>query len=189
MKVYFSTSISKMTDEVRNNCKTIIDVLERSGHKVLSHGILDKNHKFYTDQTEEEALAAHKYLTKLKKQADIILLEVTNQSIGIGQEIATSLTLNKPVIALYQKGFHPHILRDDGGDLLLLNSYTADILPQVVADSIDYAGTHQDVRFNFFISPTIGNYLDELSKEKKIPRSVYLRSLIEADMRKSKDLD
>ncbi|PIR62289.1 MAG: hypothetical protein COU65_04280 [Candidatus Pacebacteria bacterium CG10_big_fil_rev_8_21_14_0_10_42_12] len=184
MKIYFSTSISKMSDEIRDNCIKIIEVLEDSGHKVLSHGILDKNHNFYLEQSEDESLAAQKQLTKLKKQADIILLEVTNQSIGIGQEISTSLTLNKPVIALFHESHTPHILRDDGGDLLLLNSYTKANLKQTLIDSIEYASSHQDVRFNFFISPKIGAYLDELSKEKKIPRSVYLRSLIEADMNK-----
>ena len=79
------------------------------------------------------------------------------------------------------------MLRDEGGDLLLLAPYNDGNLETVLADALDYASSHQDVRFNFFISPAIGNYLDWISKEKKIPRSVYLRNLIEKDMEENEE--
>ncbi|MBU1088374.1 hypothetical protein KKA02_00630, partial [Patescibacteria group bacterium] len=41
-----------------------------------------------------------------------------------------------------------------------------------------------DVRFNFFVSPKILSYLDWVAKTKRIPRSVFLRGLIEKEMRK-----
>jgi hypothetical protein len=44
-----------------------------------------------------------------------------------------------------------------------------------------------DTRFNFFISPKIGNFLDWIAKKKKLPRAVYLRKLIEDDMDKNKE--
>jgi hypothetical protein len=53
----------------------------------------------------------------------------------------------------------------------------------------DYLSDTQDVRFNFFISPQIGNYLDWVSKNKRIPRAVYLRRLIEEDMKNNKEYE
>jgi hypothetical protein len=47
---------------------------------------------------------------------------------------------------------------------------------------LDFASDQQDTRFNFFISPKHQNYLDWIAKYKKVPRSVYLRELIETDM-------
>ena len=57
----------------------------------------------------------------------------------------------------------------------------------MVASALDYVSSAQDVRFNFFISPTIGLYLDWISKNKRIPRAVYLRKLIEEEMRENKE--
>jgi hypothetical protein len=47
---------------------------------------------------------------------------------------------------------------------------------------IDFVSEVQDTRFNFFVSPSIATYLDWVSKEKRVPRSVYLRRLIDQDM-------
>ena len=53
--------------------------------------------------------------------------------------------------------------------------------------ALDYASDQMDTRFNFFISPKHGNYLDWISKNKKVPRAVYLRRLIEKDMDENKE--
>ncbi len=182
MKIYFSVSLSQMDEQLRKNCKQIISQIENQGHTVFNKRILDKKPDTYQAQSEKEALKAQRELTRLKKLADAVLVEVSRQSLGIGQEIALALSINKPVIALYEKGHQPHVLRDEGKELLFLSPYTKESLQNVVQEAIEYAADHQDVRFNFFISPSIGNYLDWISKEKKIPRSVYLRNLIEQDM-------
>jgi len=44
-----------------------------------------------------------------------------------------------------------------------------------------------DVRFNFYISPEIGRYLDWISQRKKLPRSVFLRGLVERHMHVDKE--
>jgi hypothetical protein len=183
MKIYFTASISRMDDKSRNNCQLILDKLEKEGHQVLSKHVLIKNYKTLETQTPEQSLKIQQKLTKFKKQADLIIAEVSNQSIGIGQEISLSLTFNKPVIALYEKGHKkPHILMDEGKDSLFVNEYTRDNLSEVLKDVIDYAADHQDTRFNFFVSPKHINYMDWISKTRRIPRSVFLRRLIEQAM-------
>jgi hypothetical protein len=56
----------------------------------------------------------------------------------------------------------------------------------VLEKAIEYAINQQEVRF---ISPNIGRYLDWISKVKKIPRSVYLRALIERDMKENTEFE
>lgn len=187
MKIYFSVSLSQMDDQLRKNCIRIIKHLKSQGHSVFPEELLEKDSGIYRSQSEKEAIRAQRELTKMKKLADLVLVEVSRQSLGIGQEISLALSLRKPVIALYEEGHRPHVLRDEGGDLLLLAPYNDGNLETVLADALDYASSHQDVRFNFFISPAIGNYLDWISKEKKIPRSVYLRNLIEKDMEENEE--
>ena len=43
-----------------------------------------------------------------------------------------------------------------------------------------------DVRFNFFVSAKILSYLDWVAQERMTPRSVFLRDLIEKEMKKDK---
>lgn len=184
MKVYFSTSISQMTDQTKSSSMRILAFLKEKEIEVISADFIKIFTKYGKQwgQSEEQALVAQKNLTKLRKLADVVIFEVTRPSIGIGQEISIALSLNKPIIALYREGATPHILRDQAGDLLILNSYNENNLEDVLKDSLNFAESHQDVRFNFFISPLICRYLDWISLNKKIPRSVYLRNLIEADM-------
>ena len=64
MKIYFSTSISKMTNEVRCSCRVIFELLKLKGYQVLSHEILDRDLDFYLKQSNEEALIAQKISRK-----------------------------------------------------------------------------------------------------------------------------
>ena len=41
-----------------------------------------------------------------------------------------------------------------------------------------------DMRFTFFITSKIAVYLDKTSRDQKLPKSVYLRNLIEEDMKR-----
>lgn len=187
MKIYFSVSYSNLTDEIRANCQIITQHLEKLGHKVISEKLYSQSNKPYESQSEEESLDAQRNLTKLKKSADIIIFEITKPSVAIGQELSIALSLNKPVIALYTNTEAPHILRDESGDLLIMAEYNKADIPEVIDKNLEYASENQEVRFNFFISPAIGRYLDWISKVKKIPRSVYLRALIEHEMKENKE--
>jgi hypothetical protein len=187
MKIYFSVSYSNLNDDIRKSCESIIKHLEDLGHRVINEKLFSKEAKPYIDQNEQESVSAQRNLTKLKKSADVIIFEISKPSVAIGQELSIALSLNKPVIALYNNNLPPHILRDEGGDLLILSQYSDENLYEVLERSVEFAAENQEVRFNFFISPSIGFYLDWISKVKKIPRSVYLRALIEREMRENKE--
>jgi len=60
-------------------------------------------------------------------------------------------------------------------------------LKKLLGEAIEYAAEKQDVRFNFFVSPEIQQYLDWVAKYKRTPRAVYLRELLERDMKENKD--
>jgi len=64
----------------------------------------------------------------------------------------------------------------------MLVEYTLPELKRTLDYGLEEALNQVDVRFNFFISPQIGRYLDWVSQKKRIPRAVYLRKLIEEEM-------
>lgn len=187
MKIYFSAPVSRVTHEIRQNYEFIINCLRDLGHNVLAEHIKGKTADKIKKQTREQALQVQKLMTKRKKQADLVVLEVSTPSFGIGQELASALDNNKQVVALYASGHEPHLLRDENQDSLFVVEYSKVNLKQVLREVLEDARDQMDVRFNFFISPKIGAYLDWIAKHRKLPRAVFLRKLIEEHMAKNKD--
>lgn len=187
MKIYFTSAVSNVREEVRSSYDKIIEYLEQMGHSVIAGHLEEKDAKVLSRQTEEEALSVQRKMSKWKKQADLVVVEGTTPSFGVGQEIAEAISDNRQVIVLYRKGSKPHILLSQGQDSIYLVEYTDESLKSVLAEYIDYARVNSDTRFNFFISPQIGAYLDWISKKRKLPRAVYLRKLIEEDMHENKE--
>jgi 2'-deoxynucleoside 5'-phosphate N-hydrolase len=189
MKIYFTGPISRVSPEVRENYSLIIKKLQDLGHNVFADHITNKKPDDLKKQTEEESITVQRIMTKRKKYADLVIAEVSTPSFGVGQEITAALVNSKQVIALHLPGCEPHLLRDEGEDSLYIVEYTRDTLREVLEDYIDISKDQMDVRFNFFVSPRIVNYLDWIAKQKKMPRAVYLRRLIEKDMEKNKEFE
>jgi hypothetical protein len=189
MKIYFTAAISNVSPELKKNYAQIISHLEKLGHTVItSNAIL--NGKFdLRGQSDIDAVSNQKKLSKWKKQADVIMVEGTTPSFGVGQEISEALVDNKQVIVLHVPGFKPHVLVSQNQESIYFAEYTQDNLRKVLEDYVEYAKANSDTRFNFFISPQIGTYLDWISRKKKLPRAVYLRRLIDDDMKVNKDYD
>ncbi len=187
MKIYFTAAISKVNPQIRNNYNLIINHLEKMGNIVMASHLSGKNAAIIQHQSEEEALAIQKKLSKWKKRADLVVVEGSTPSFGVGQEIMEAINDNKQVVVLYQKNMKPHILRGANQDAIYMYEYTKENLPTILKDALDYAKSRSDTRFNFFISPQIGAYLDWIAKTKRIPRAVYLRRLIENDMRNNSE--
>ena len=187
MKIYFSASISSMDSKAKANYVLIVKTLEDFGHNVIADHVLMRSDNGYDGQEENESLSMQRKLTKWKKQADLVVVEVSKKSFGVGQEIAQAVASNKPVIALYNCQKEPHILTDSGTDLILLIKYDEQNIKNVLQQALDYSSEQQDIRFNFFISPSLIQYLDWVSKTKRVPRSVYLRNLIEEDMNNNEE--
>mgnify|MGYP001558778458 CR=1 FL=1 len=186
MKIYFSAPISNVREEDKKNYLRIVELLKKLGHNVLFDHLLNKDKDFLIRQSPKESLESQRLMTKRKNQADLVIIEASVPSFGIGQEISHCLQNSKQVIILYREG-RPHILRDEGEDLLFFYQYNTETLSETLRDAIEKAREKVDVRFNFYISPEIGRYLDWISQKKKLPRSVFLRGLVERHMRADKE--
>ena len=190
MKIYFSAPISRVSEEIKTNYREIIEGLKMMGHSVLyDHLVARKTQVDIDNQSPKEALEVQKLMTKRKNQADIVVIEASTPSFGVGQEIEYSIKNNKQVIILYLPGHKPHLLKDEGADLIFMYEYTPSNVKEIVSNAIKEVGQQIDVRFNFYISPEIGRYLDWVSQHKKVPRAVFLRSLLEKSMKIEKDFE
>lgn len=187
MKIYFVASI-RGRKEFLENYQKIVTTMSKFGHRVTEN-TLSPTVKHVYSLNDEEKVKYYRNVLKWISNSDIVVAETSYPSIGVGFEISLALEKGKPVVVLHEDKNTPHFLEGVESDKLIVSHYNQETLVSVLQSSLDYASGFQDIRFNFFISPEIGNYLDWISKQKKLPRAVYLRKLIEEDMNRNKEFE
>ncbi len=180
MKIHFVAAVDGNIDDYTR----IVRIIEKKNHELITNHYLERKlDEIVSESSAESELYAKKSQLWMKK-ADVVVFESTKSDASVGYELAVALNLLKPVIVLFHenKGIPPHSLKGVSSEKLQILGYDDETLSEMLELALEHASEISDVRFNFFISPTIGTYLDWISKNKKIPRSVYLRNLIERDM-------
>lgn len=187
MKVSFVASHSQGS-ELMEFYKRIVKVMEERGYTIYSGTLFNqKKSDAYTEDQKKREEWYKESIAKVR-EADVVVVETSYPSTAnVGHELTYALDLGKPVIALYKSGRDPFFLRGRVDDKLTILPYTTYDLEQVLSNAFDYALSTQDVRFNFFISPQIGRYLDWVAQKRRVPRAVFLRRLIEQEMQGDKD--
>lgn len=183
MKIYFLASLYGK-EKYEKNYRSIVDTLEDMGYTVQSDHVLGKDVEDLTNQDDDDRVSYYKRILGWINTADLMVADVTSPSSSLGHEITVALEKGKPVVALSYKGVAPTIFKgiDDSKFHLIEYDYADPGFKNVLSRAIKKAQKTMDIRFNFFISPEIARYLDWLNKYKRIPRSVYLRDLIENEM-------
>jgi hypothetical protein len=180
MKIYFTASL-RGKDELGKNYSQISELISEMGHTNLDTLFETADAETFYEGGHEEQMRLYKATMQKIKSADVVILEVSKHSLSMGFVMNQALDLGKSVIALYVKDRPPFFASGIDNDKLQVLEYSPQTLSTVLGSALDYAQETMDTRFNFFISPSLSHYLDWISQTKKIPRSVYLRQLIEED--------
>jgi hypothetical protein len=183
MKVFFNASLAGKRQFERNYA-LIHEAIEKAGHEMIASPVMINEAEKVILDDAEEAGSYYQRLQKWIKQAEICVFDVSYPSTSIGHEVALALHLGKPVVTLHVKSAPKNLVLESlDDDKLQLVDYTEDTVDELVDEAIGFATEQVDTRFNFFISPEIGAYLDFVARERKLPRAVFLRQLIEDDMK------
>ncbi len=169
-----------------DNFRAIIKGITDKGHTINPDHVLTVTNEEMNQWSDAESVAFHKKIVEGVKQADAVFLEVSYSSTSIGYLMAVAMQAGKPVVAFYSGKSEPHLFKllENSGDKFEIIRYTkVEDLDKEVGFALDFVTGAQDTRFNFFISSELSSYLDWISKKKKIPRSVYLRELIQQEMK------
>jgi hypothetical protein len=184
MTIFFSASVYGK-DQFGDRYQKIVDLVKSSGHRIIADHILLTSHEEIQKRSSKDDNRELKKILEDVKRSDAVFVELSHASTSVGFFIAQALNLGKPVIIFFGGTQEPHILKS----LESFNEKMAVVRYRDIADlerevplMIDFVSEVQDTRFNFFVSPSIATYLDWVSKEKRVPRSVYLRRLIDQDM-------
>lgn len=189
MKVYLNASL-RGKKRYEKNFELLKKAIEAAGHEVVAAPVLEGD---IDEKIEGELKKVTDYFKRRRgwlKKSDVCVFEVSFPSTGIGFEIALALQLSKPVVAFHVEDAPKNeVIETIKDEKFQVVEYQLDKLAKVVQSALDYASEQMDTRFNFFISPEIGSYLDWVSKMKKVPRAVYLRKLIEEDMKSESEFE
>lgn len=183
MKIYFTASLrGKLA--FGKYYQEIYDWIKENNHQNLDDFLLTTDpQKFYNTSyfTKKQVYAN---ANKLMKSCDILIVEVSEHSLSMGYLIGQALEMNKPVIALYFEKYKPVFLTSFNNERLQVVSYNQKNLKDRLEIAVHKASEQYDIRFNFFISPEQQRFLDFIAKKYRIPRSVYLRRLIDNEIQK-----
>lgn len=188
MTIHFSGSIHGKKKFVDRYTK-IVEIIEENGHRVFADHILQVS---LDDIQKRHARDDAKYFKKLIesiKRSDALFVELSYPSPSVGFYISQAVSLRKPVVIFYSGTEESHLLRilESISEKIAVVRYSDPIeLITEVPLMLDFVAEVQDTRFNFFVSPDIATYLDWVAKERRVPRSVYLRRLIDEDMNGNK---
>jgi hypothetical protein len=179
--VYFTASIVGKKDFL-SNYHAIITCLTQKGYRVQADHILHATEADIQMKTRAERLKFHDYLEQWIDACDFMVVEASFPSISVGYEISMALEKRKPVLILYSVGDPPSLFAHHTNEKIASEKYTLSTVEEIIADFIMYVQGASDTRFTFFITPQIASYLEKVSKKEKMPKSVYLRKLIEKHM-------
>lgn len=189
MKIYFTASVFQK-DLYGDNYEKIVNILTKLGHAVIHNHVTSRSMVDINKLTESDNIEHYKKVKKWISDSDLVVAEVSFPStLNVGHEITLAIEKGKPVICLYSKGKVSTFFQAIKSDKLIYHEYLPDQIEKILKDDIFQVLENTDTRFNFYISPEIGRYLDWVSQHKKLPRAVFLRSLLEKAMKLEKGFE
>lgn len=182
MRAYFTASIVGRKYHLGNYQK-IGEILRAHNVEVMDEHILNVSEKDIQMQSKDVRLKFHQRLEDWVNASDFLVAETSFPSISVGYEISMALDRGKPVLILYSEGDPPSLFAYHENEKIVSEFYTADTLPGIITDFLHFVRGEADTRFTFFISSKQAAYLAKQGKKHRVPKSVYLRNLIDKDMK------
>lgn len=189
MKCMFIGSIRAKAQYV-NAYIAIVEALKKNGCSVTADHVIKVSQAELGKMTKSENMNFHKNILKNLKNAEIVVAECSHQSLSVGYLLSYAVEQGKPTIVFYssdapEPNLFPTLTSFE--KLFFVKYESINDLKKLVGDYLEYAKEQLDTRFNFFVSPRIERYLSWISKNRKLPRSVFLRKLIDDAISRDKE--
>lgn len=185
MKLYFSGAIAQKA-ELGTYYEKIVRYLEQAGHIVLQDTTL-VTFKEAVQKSDAERIAYYQHVLTWINQADAVVLEVSFPStLHIGHELSLAIEKNKPVLALYHYEREPSFFLGLQHERVYWADYTDWNISQTLEQGLNFAQSQSDSKFNFSLKAHQATFLDNVAKQYNMPKSSYLRQLIEDDIKRRK---
>lgn len=184
MTIYFSAALAQ-SHLYHKFYQRIVARLEKAGHTVLQD-TTEVSLKDAVTKSDQERISYYKQVLHWISQADIVVLEVSFPStLHIGHELSLAIEKGRPVVALYHQGKEPSFFLGLEEEKIFWGEYTSGDLEDIIREGLEYASSQTETRYNLYLSPKHITHLDRMAKATKMPKSTYLRGLIEEDIERT----
>jgi len=184
MRIFFTASLRAKQLGFEKSIESICDVLA-THHDLYAKHIQDQNLDEVRQWNFDKRLSYYNTTYKEIKKCDMLVAEITYPSVNVGYEIALALESEKQVILLHQNGnqaIFDLIHAEEYEDQLHVLKYREGEVIEKLELFLKSLTASPDKRFTLLLPSYILNHLSKVSKQKKMPRAVYIRKLIEKDM-------
>ena len=185
MKV-FLVGTNRGEGELIKYYQLIYEEIRKLGYSHLSDFVVTPTNDFQEKMKEgrEKHIQFYNEMINDIQLADICIFEASTPSLAVGFLIQRSLEYSKPTVVLYYKDNLVYFLSGIEDEKLIKVSYDEKNYKQVIKKALDHAREKRDKRFNFFLSPKLLTYLEDVSNDQGVTKSKILRDLIVEHMRK-----
>lgn len=184
VQIFFTASL-RGKEVNYQSYKRIYDVLIRD-HQVFAEHVFDLTKETIKQWSADYHFEYYQKILAKIKTTDLIVAEVTYPSINIGYEISLALEQRKHVIALYTGTSEPtifqHLESDFNHDRLSIIQYERHNLENQLTDTLQYIKKNLTQRFTLLLPYKVMVYLEEVSRDKRISKSYFIRKLIDQHM-------
>lgn len=188
MKIYVLAA-KRADDEVKGAIVEATRYLESKGHQVnKERAALDDKKPQYS---EEELSQYHRNMINAIKQCDVMVVDISTKSSGLGYQIAVGLAERKPILTIHKgtKTTHTSLsLRSNPSKLMTFRNYeTKDELKGILDEFLKAAKDQIDTKFILIISPEIDKYLTWVSDERRMHKAQVVRNAVEDALNRDKE--
>ncbi|HEX7042580.1 MAG TPA: hypothetical protein VF189_05000 [Patescibacteria group bacterium] len=186
MKIGFLAS-KRGEKQFRSEFLAIIDYLSKKGHSLIHHMEIPVEDILPLSYAKRQELFMEFY--KELEECDLIIVETSLQSTQVGFGLAYLRMKGKPVVVLSQGEatfpFFPKGEVYSNLDNMMAYSYKKENFKKILDEALSYMKPHLEKRFTIIFPSHLLAKVEEHSKKRKLPKSVYIRQLIEEDLKKS----
>lgn len=179
MKIAFLAPIETAAHHTQQYV-AIIEYLTNAGHTV--HHALSATTQTLSQWSEERrAKYFNDFYAKIGK-SDMVIAECSYPSVHVGFEISCAIQQGKEVIVLKQKNAETDILTSDQLNLnknMYIYEYTSETLFRTIKEALECNPIKRFQKYNVLFPTDMVNKLNEIAKKKNVPKSVYIRQLLE----------
>ena len=181
MRVFFTTT-PRLKIKYSQNVEAIFQAIENLGYKITNDYLRRVDVGDFYKFKNEKVPAYYKEVMSGAKKADVVIFETSLRSTGVGQMLQWALSDGKCVIALHMESKFPFWIGGIKSEKLIIEEYMLKNIEEVLAIAFDQIKDQMDERFTLLLPPKIVGFLNEISKKKNIPKSVFIRNLIKEKM-------
>jgi hypothetical protein len=182
MNIYFAASTASLPKRKELFLK-ILQVFETAKHQVRDSWIVEKLKGSKSSLTANELLLKN---SQLLQECDLVVVELSTPSFGVGYQFGQALANRKHVLALYPDSMPEEevsdIVKGHTSSLVSLRSYSDGIIENVIRDYLASLTLADLRKFNFIATDEIIDYVEKGARKEGKSKSEFLRDKILSEL-------